>query len=300
MSTIAIPKLDDTMGAAFIGMVICSMYKSDSRTMRVLVFILWLLDTLQLILVAHMVYYYVVTNYFNPKALVQIVWSFPAETIVTTTGDCIIRGILIYRIWILTKSYWITGGIITLTLFVPAITIVLVVRVFQLGTLPNLHKARYMKKRTGFKQTDSVLSILMRYAIHTALLTSVLAIASMITFLVKPNTMIFVAFFVILPKFFLNSVLATLNARDDLREKFQKENSASIQLSKINVITSTSMSSSSNPSATRQTHLSTSEKMFGVGGIHVEREHNMTRDPDAPSELTFDIKGSTLPESSFV
>ncbi|KAL4247645.1 hypothetical protein ABKN59_007657, partial [Abortiporus biennis] len=267
---------------------------------------------------------YVVTNYFNPKALVQIVWSFPAETIVTTTGDCIIRGILIYRIWILTKSYWITGGIITLTLFVPAITIVLVVRVFQLGTLPNLHKARavmgvgfggvaftdsciaavlcyqYMKKRTGFKQTDSVLSILMRYAIHTALLTSVLAIASMITFLVKPNTMIFVAFFVILPKFFLNSVLATLNARDDLREKFQKENSASIQLSKINVITSTSMSSSSNPSATRQTHLSTSEKMFGVGGIHVEREHNMTRDPDAPSELTFDIKGSTLPESSFV
>ncbi|KAL4242555.1 hypothetical protein ABKN59_011425, partial [Abortiporus biennis] len=106
MSTIAIPKLDDTMGAAFIGMVICSImygvtcvqtytyysrYKSDSRTMRVLVFILWLLDTLQLILVAHMVYYYVVTNYFNPKALVQIVWSFPAETIVTTTGDCIIR-----------------------------------------------------------------------------------------------------------------------------------------------------------------------------------------------------------------
>ncbi|OCH93214.1 hypothetical protein OBBRIDRAFT_832854 [Obba rivulosa] len=71
--------------------------------------------------------------------------------------------------------------------------------------------------RTGFRRTDSVVKILMLYSINTALLTTICAICNLVTFAALPGTLLYEVFYFMLPKLLLNSCLATLNARRDLR-----------------------------------------------------------------------------------
>ncbi|KAH9932746.1 uncharacterized protein BXZ73DRAFT_101284 [Epithele typhae] len=49
---------------------------SDSPILRLLVAVVILLDTTQVALVTHSIYFYLVINYFNPAALLKAVWSF--------------------------------------------------------------------------------------------------------------------------------------------------------------------------------------------------------------------------------
>ncbi|EMD32295.1 hypothetical protein CERSUDRAFT_99686 [Gelatoporia subvermispora B] len=92
------------------------------------------------------------------------------------------------------------------------------------------------KSRTGFRRTDSMVQVLMLYSINTALLTSLCETTSFITvrdnttessasittsavqFAAMPDTFVYYAFFTILPKLLLNSLLATYNGRNTVRE----------------------------------------------------------------------------------
>ncbi|KAL4247821.1 hypothetical protein ABKN59_007104 [Abortiporus biennis] len=267
----ALPKIDNSFGAVFIGYSVVAIFygitcvqtyiyftkfPKDGRVLKTSIFILWILDSLQLAFVAQMLYHYVIANYGNPEALNIITWSFPVETIVTTINDGIIRCIYARRIWTLTKNKWSTGLILVLTLAVSGTCLAIVAHMFQLRTFDSLPHIRplissaftavaatdtaiasllcfnFLQRRSGFKRTDTQLQILIKYAIHTALLTSIVAITSLITFLTMPHNLVFIAIFITLPKLFLNSLLATLNAREQLRERFES-NIESVHLSRI-------------------------------------------------------------------
>ncbi|PPR02458.1 hypothetical protein CVT24_002007 [Panaeolus cyanescens] len=70
------------------------------------------------------------------------------------------------------------------------------------------------RSRTGFKKSDTMISTL---AISTGLLTSICAVASLISILASGHTLIYVAFYFCLGRLYSNSVLATLNARQSIR-----------------------------------------------------------------------------------
>ncbi|EMD36384.1 hypothetical protein CERSUDRAFT_115380 [Gelatoporia subvermispora B] len=74
--------------------------------------------------------------------------------------------------------------------------------------------------RTGFKKTNNVVWTLMMYTINTCALTSVVDLVQLITFAVFRNseTLIYVAVYHQLPALYLNAILATYNAREELRE----------------------------------------------------------------------------------
>ncbi|KAJ3832190.1 hypothetical protein F5878DRAFT_24090 [Lentinula raphanica] len=95
--------------------------------------------------------------------------------------------------------------------------------VITLAMVYNLYKSR-----TGLKKTDHVLNMLIIFTVNTGLITVVLSTASLICFLVLPQSiLIYVALYValetILPKCYLNSFLATLNSREFLREQMSTE-----------------------------------------------------------------------------
>jgi len=72
-------------------------------------------------------------------------------------------------------------------------------------------------KRTGFARTDTILTTLMAYTINSGFLSSLLGVASMICFELRPSSLIGVAIFWTMSKFFVNSLLAMLNSRDYVR-----------------------------------------------------------------------------------
>ncbi|KAI0287962.1 hypothetical protein BC826DRAFT_728028 [Russula brevipes] len=77
-------------------------------------------------------------------------------------------------------------------------------------------------KRTGFKKTDSTIMTLILYSINTGLLTSVLAIGTLV-FVRRP--FISLTFFLALGRCYVNSLFAMLNNRNTLRGRSTNDSS---------------------------------------------------------------------------
>ncbi|KAI1798241.1 hypothetical protein LXA43DRAFT_18532 [Ganoderma leucocontextum] len=119
--------LDQTLGAAFIGNILAAcLYglttlqtyiyfardNMDSCTLNTLIAILWVLDTLHLVLISHTVYVITVSNFGNILASLKPTWSLLAHVIVTGISDGIVRGIFCHRIWILSdRNRWLCAAI---------------------------------------------------------------------------------------------------------------------------------------------------------------------------------------------
>ncbi|KAI0919941.1 hypothetical protein AcV5_001878 [Taiwanofungus camphoratus] len=72
--------------------------------------------------------------------------------------------------------------------------------------------------RTGIRSTDSAIIVLTIYSINTDMLTSICAILCLITYTVLPHMFVYFAFYFVLSKLYVNSLLANLNARGILLE----------------------------------------------------------------------------------
>lgn len=72
---------------------------------------------------------------------------------------------------------------------------------------------------------------LVLYTVTTGLLTVIDAALGLITYLARPSTLIFIAFYLNLSKFYVNSYFASLNVRKNLLGSMRTENLVSIQMS---------------------------------------------------------------------
>ncbi|KAJ8507439.1 hypothetical protein ONZ45_g10195 [Pleurotus djamor] len=73
--------------------------------------------------------------------------------------------------------------------------------------------------RTGFRKTNTIVTQLIVYAINRCILTSVVAIIEVIVFALMPESLWFVAIDFVIGKLYANSLLATLNSRNAIRER---------------------------------------------------------------------------------
>ncbi|ESK95045.1 hypothetical protein Moror_13935 [Moniliophthora roreri MCA 2997] len=83
------------------------------------------------------------------------------------------------------------------------------------------------RSKTGFRRTDSLITILIIYTVTTGLMTSVIDFAIIITFALMPNNYVWLALFWVVGRCYVNSFLAALNCRDSLREKAATRDPAS-------------------------------------------------------------------------
>uniref|UniRef100_A0A0W0EV87 DUF6534 domain-containing protein n=1 Tax=Moniliophthora roreri TaxID=221103 RepID=A0A0W0EV87_MONRR len=107
--------IDTTYGSAFLGLVISAIlygitilqvyfyyrnYPRDARFIKILVFTVWLWDTLHLSLCTTAIYWYLITNYARPDALEQLTWSMELQTDCNGIIALIVQCFFARRLWI--------------------------------------------------------------------------------------------------------------------------------------------------------------------------------------------------------
>jgi len=246
-----------TFGAAYIGSMISmglygltslqsylyyAYYPKDSSSLKLLVAILWALESLQVALVCHAMYYYLVVNYANPSALGAGVWSLYASLLCNLIISSIAQSFFAIRVHILSRKYWLTlcifffivahiaFGLETVTeMFIykdlnklPLITFTAALPFAVTAVIPDVLVTICLcyflnNGRSGFRGTNALINQLIIYAINRCLLTSIVAIIEVILFAVLPGSFFFLAVDFCIGKLYANSLLATLNTRKNLR-----------------------------------------------------------------------------------
>ncbi|KAG1740212.1 uncharacterized protein EDB91DRAFT_364498 [Suillus paluster] len=251
--------LNNTFGALYIGATIGAVFFGLSNVQAFLYFQahkdsgvtfyklavcwLWFLDALHVAFVNHMIYYYLITNYANPLALIEMVWSFKALILVDVLIVFSVHLLYLQRIWIFSKGKNVR--ILPMLMTVPVVSafgvaIVLLCAVFKchyFSDLENIRWTLYLSlttvtlvdflvasslcyllaiSKTGFTKTDMTLRTLTRDIINTGCLTSMCSMACIITDAVMPDNFIYLGIEFLLSKLYVNSYMALLNARYDL------------------------------------------------------------------------------------
>ncbi|KAF7984184.1 hypothetical protein HWV62_16874 [Athelia sp. TMB] len=160
---------------------------------------LWILDTFDTALCCHILYHYLVSNFLNPAAMASPVWS-----ILTSFAE--LKAVITVRAFSL--SSWTDLTAISHLFYLN----------FASGCAGDVYVALALSwylwhSRTGFARTDGLVRTLMLYAINTGAMTAAGQ------YIIMPTNFIFVGFYLMLSKLYINSYLATLNAREALFEQ---------------------------------------------------------------------------------
>uniref|UniRef100_A0A0W0FSB5 DUF6534 domain-containing protein n=1 Tax=Moniliophthora roreri TaxID=221103 RepID=A0A0W0FSB5_MONRR len=73
------------------------------------------------------------------------------------------------------------------------------------------------RAKTGFKRSDTMISKLINFSANTGLATSMCAMASLISLVASPKTLIYALFYFCIGRLYTNSLLVALNARKAIR-----------------------------------------------------------------------------------
>ncbi|KAI0630552.1 hypothetical protein C8Q77DRAFT_1211554 [Trametes polyzona] len=253
--------LGPRIGVAYVGVAISSMmygitciqtfqyYRSprsisDTMSLRVTVFILWLLDSTHQAFIIHIMYHYLVQNYANTSALLHTVWSIPTEVLVDAVITGIVEIIFVVRVWKLSKNTFVTGACTVfafthLVMFLVSSTRmffydVLVEGEMKLETaalwalgaavLADISMSSAMvwclhKGRTGLRKSrsDDMMGRLIILTITTGSFTTLFGIADFVAYLAAPSQLYGLFFNFMLGKLYINSLLTMLNSRAYLR-----------------------------------------------------------------------------------
>ncbi|KAJ3731017.1 hypothetical protein DFJ43DRAFT_442804 [Lentinula guzmanii] len=234
-------------------------YPKDARFLKVLVFTLCIFDTMQLVLCVTALYWYLITNYNNPSVLDQLTWSMELQTDCNGVIALLVECFFARRVWLMSSNMYLVTIIVILAAIHFVLGIVFTVDSFRLVTNTEFGNliVRWVtsagigsaaaadviiagalcfylsKSRTGFKKTDSLISTLIVYSLTTGLITSLIGVVIVVTFATMPNDYIWLAFFWIDGKCYVNSCLAALNSRESLREKASPQDGSFFQLSRV-------------------------------------------------------------------
>ncbi|THH08668.1 hypothetical protein EW145_g2551 [Phellinidium pouzarii] len=217
-------------------------YTKDETWLKIHVFVVYALDTAHQALVIKANYTYLVTEYGNSAYLVHVE-SALLNSIILTAFICTgVQIIFLMRIWRLSKRNIYMTGIVALLVsgqflstvvyygkayhfqtFADLETIFTITRIINVLTAASdivvaaalvylLHSSR-----TGFKASDTMISRLIAFTVNTGLITAICAIASLVTGIVYPTTLIYILFYLSLSRLYMNSLFATLNSRENIR-----------------------------------------------------------------------------------
>ncbi|EDR06505.1 uncharacterized protein LACBIDRAFT_299960 [Laccaria bicolor S238N-H82] len=266
--------LNDTLGAAFIGVVVSGclfgvscvqawyyfVHQSDRWPLKALVSCVMLTDTIHQGLIMHSIYTYTITNWGNVAILGELVPTLLVEVAFNGLTTFLVQCFLAMRIWRLSdRNVWLIVIVVLLILgeFGVNIAYTIISQVTHFLTcsivVTSMHRLRFKtvvqlehlqplslssnalaavgdlviaaslctllhRSRTGFHRSDTIITKLIVFSINTGLLTSLCALASLVSTLAGPTTFYYITFFFCIGRLYTNSLLATLNARKKIRE----------------------------------------------------------------------------------
>ncbi|KAL5524313.1 hypothetical protein ACEPAF_9453 [Sanghuangporus sanghuang] len=249
--------INTTFGAALMGLIVGSVlygltcmqtflyyraYSKDPIGLKLLVFALWILDSTHMVLSTVAIYWYLILNFGNFENLDVGYWAMDIQTDCNGLIGLMVELFFAWRVWKVSNSIWLISFITVLAFLHFSLGIYFTVEGFRLGRFSKYSELTWvtcvglgsaaacdmtiaislvyylLRSRTGFKQSDSIISTLVMYAINTGLFTGVCAAAATICFAFMPTNFVWLAFFWCLGKLYVNSLLASLNSRQALRK----------------------------------------------------------------------------------
>jgi hypothetical protein len=228
-------------------------FRRDRFLIKLLVFSVWLLNTVSMFFVGQASWYYLVTN--GPRNIST--WSLNVELALSVAISGISETFLAFRVYKLSgRKHWLIILLISLALMhfasgqVGAIELlllnssarfssVMVPSVLRLSSAAICDTAiaaslTYFldKKRTGFKRNDEIINYLILFSINSGLATSMISVSSLVTYLVVPNLMIYTALCFLISRLYANTFLCSLNSRQILLN-VEKEKESKIVSSNV-------------------------------------------------------------------
>jgi len=219
-------------------------YWSDAWWLKFFVAVITILDALQLVTVVHANWWYLIEHYANPQALQYVPWSLGLETGLTSSIGFLVQTFFAMRVYILSRGNgWMTALIMlcALSQFVIGVYYTAAGQHTQLAAtietiiwastaalacsiagdvLITLSMCYYLYLgRSGIASSDRMIHVLIKYTVNTGLLTTVSAICTIILSETFSSTFWDTMFYFVVSKCYVNSTLATLNAREKLRNR---------------------------------------------------------------------------------
>jgi hypothetical protein len=183
-----------------------------------------------------------VTNFGNVVELGNLVWSLLVEVLFNGLTTLMVQCFFTVRIWRLSKgNYFLTGLVSILVAGEFCCVLYYTIKSLHLQTFVQLTALKdasitvnalaaagdvliaiilcsmLQQSRTGFKRSDTMIKKLILFSMNTGLVTSICAVASLISVLSAPSTFIYIAFFFNIGRLYSNSLMVTLNARNRIR-----------------------------------------------------------------------------------
>ncbi|PIL32299.1 hypothetical protein GSI_05544 [Ganoderma sinense ZZ0214-1] len=214
---------------------------SDSWAIKAVVLCMSVADTMHSAMLAHMCYYYLVTNYVNPGASQSGVWSINLLPVSSATIIVLAQSFYARRVYLTNKKlWWLIIIIVILMITQLGFTIAAGVETYLAVTFKNwLHYiwtesvalavaigvdmiltctavATLWSNRTSFKDTNNVLNVLIVWTLNTCLLTTMLTVMCFISTILWPKDFFYIALNLVATKTYVSAVLAVLNSRESL------------------------------------------------------------------------------------
>ncbi|KAF8630778.1 hypothetical protein AX15_002728 [Amanita polypyramis BW_CC] len=244
--------LDNTMGVMFVGIIISgilhgmaliqthhyySEYRNDQLSMKIMVGVVMVADFVHLALTTHALYDYLITNYYDPMVLQRLTWSISTEAVFVGINGGLVQIYYAIRVWRLSHNLLLICLIGTLVLIQNAFGLVCVVLALRLKTFQEFLSVTpwavslnavsatidvvtsasvvvlLHRSRTGLVRSDGMINHLIFFTVNTGVLTSVCAIAALISLIIAPRMLVYSAFYIIIGGLYTNSFLASVNAR---------------------------------------------------------------------------------------
>ncbi|KAJ7845076.1 hypothetical protein B0H13DRAFT_2676044 [Mycena leptocephala] len=217
-------------------------HKKDSWAIKGLVSWALLLDTFHSCAVMSVLWAYCITHFGDVNYLRTTPWAYPTTPIFSASASVPIQIFLAFRVKRLSNSWPIFCVLSTLSIasgimaFISAIRAVQVSNIkdfaalipvvdawLALSVLCDLSLTTLLfvflrRSRTGFAKTDNLITRLIIQSIETASFSTLNSIMDLITFTVLQNTNFHFIFALLSGRMYTNTLLATLNSRDKLRE----------------------------------------------------------------------------------
>ncbi|KAI0794551.1 hypothetical protein C8Q74DRAFT_583597 [Fomes fomentarius] len=219
----------------------------DHVILKVVIGLLWAFDAIHVALLSTMAYRSAVKHFGDADALARVPSDVMVMLIIAGIGDFIGRSLYTHKIWALSNGNRIVCGLlVTMTLGILGSEFAIAVKGFQCATWTELNeKLRWniyvglglisisditisatlcVFLRAGLRQSHSstlirTIRVLQVYTINAGITTSLCSLVTLILYAIAPNTMLYLITFYMLPKLFLNALLAMLNARKSLRSR---------------------------------------------------------------------------------
>ncbi|TBU26609.1 hypothetical protein BD311DRAFT_762107 [Dichomitus squalens] len=217
-----------------------SLYPKDRLLLKTWVSVVVVLETFISVLILHTAYFYLINMYWNPAYffISPTVWSLNLLPIPGTIAALISQTFFVRRVWLIAPKFKVVVGAAFILIAGNVVCFtVLSVKMFKAAGILDWLKFSWLasvgssiqmagdiiltlvliyvlrRSRTGVNKTDSMLDVLIAYAVSTGAINCVVHILNVVFSIVWPDNLIYAALSCILTKLYANTFLVALNTR---------------------------------------------------------------------------------------